>query len=269
MNRTKLTIYLFIPLAVTGVLIAMYFSGNVVLQRLVSPKLPPMSPDTWREFGILENIQNLLLLAIIGTACFGVSLKTRMVERAGFAALVCFASFVFLEEIDYGVHFGTYARTEEGFHWFLPMSEWPPELATQIDVFSIPFNLHNIGGVNKLFKKTVDAAIILLFVLAPFIAPRLKNRWARYLAPDKYVVFTVIVMVVLREVAHALGDWEEGVVEAAKAAGETITRERGSISSNLSEFRELNTYYLFALYLANLVFFRAFPGEPPHAEEKD
>ncbi len=258
MNRTKLSVYLLIPVAVSTVLIAMYFSGSIVLQRLVSPKLPPLSPDAWREFGILENLQNLLLLGIVAIACVGVVKKTQKMERVALALLVLFAGFVFLEEIDYGVHFAAYLNADEDFNWFQPMRAWPIEMLAKTDLSSVPFNLHNIGGLNRYIKKTVDTLIVLLFVLAPFIAPRFKNPWARYLAPDKYVVFTVLAMVILRFITHELGDWEEGVVEAAQAAGQSIARERGSISSNLSEFRELNTYYLFALYLANLVFFRSF-----------
>ena len=45
---------------------------------------------------------------------------------------------------------------------------------------------------------------------------------------------------------------------AALAAG----REPGAISSNLSEFRELNFYYLLLVYCAGLVFCRRSPLEP-------
>ncbi|HPJ58027.1 MAG TPA: hypothetical protein PLK81_10315, partial [Kiritimatiellia bacterium] len=68
---SKLVIYLVIPVVLTGGLAAMYYSGVLMTQRLVAPKLPPLDSHSWREFGLLENGQTLLLAAIVATLTAG------------------------------------------------------------------------------------------------------------------------------------------------------------------------------------------------------
>ncbi|MCP4642031.1 MAG: hypothetical protein GY851_16430 [bacterium] len=255
MSKSKLTIYLVIPVAVSLVLLSMYFSGDIVLQRLVSPKLPPLPPDSWREFGILENLEHLILLGMFVVSCIGVVRKQNRIERYGFALLAAFTMFVFLEEIDYGTHVLAFLRCPVSFQWFLPVAEWPRELISQIDLVAEPVNIHNQAGLTKIMKNLADLSVFGLFLVTPFVAGRVRNTWVRYLAPEKYAVLTVIAIVILRCLTHALGDREEAAVKAAQIAGNTA-RELGSISSNLSEFRELNVYYLFLVYLAGIVFLR-------------
>lgn len=276
MDRRKVFVYVVVPAAVSLALMVLYFSGKIVLQRLVCPKLPPLSPDAWREFGLLENLQNLVLLALVGVACAGALRKKHALERAAWAGLAACALFVFAEEIDYGAHVRAYFFGGNEFHWFQPMREWPPELIAEIDLEAQPVNIHNQPGVNKAFKKAGDLLIGGVFVLLPLLAMRFRNQWLQYAAPDRYAILTVIAIVLLRSLTHALGSWEESQVgtlsdlmEAFHAgqAGEHAAalaegREPGAISSNLSEFRELNFYYLLLVYCAGLVFYRRSPLEP-------
>ncbi|HRZ17445.1 MAG TPA: hypothetical protein P5141_07765 [Candidatus Hydrogenedentes bacterium] len=276
MDKRKLLVYLIVPAAVSLALTAMYFSGNIVLQRIVCPKLPPLSPDAWREFGLLEGLQNVVLLALAGVACAGALRKRHALERAAWAGLAVCTLFVFAEEIDYGAHLRAYLFGGTEFNWFQPMREWPPELVGQIDLMAQPVNVHNQPGVNKVFKKAGDLLIGGVFVLLPLLAMRFRNKWLQYAAPDRYAILTVIAIVLLRSLTHALGSWEESQVGTLRdlmeafqtgqagdhAAALAAGREPGAISSNLSEFRELNFYYLLLVYCAGLVFCRRSPLEP-------
>lgn len=259
MRFRKIFVYLLIPVLLTGFLMAMYFSGNIVLQRLVSPKLPPLTPDAWREFGLLENLQNLLLLSLVAVAILGAVRKAIRGEKVLWLLVAAGALFVFLEEIDYGTHFSDFLATSEEFEWCAPMDDWTPELVSQIDFVQEPANLHNQPGLNKAFKRTGDALILVLFVVVPLLALRIRKPWFRYCAPDTYAVFAVAAMVLLSSLTHYLGDLDTEAVRAAQEAG-NFHRELGSISKNLSEFRELNFYYLLLVYCADVVFMRRSPA---------
>ena len=63
-TRTKWIVYGIVPAALNITAQGMYFSGDLVLQRLICPKLPPLSRNAYREFGLLANVQNLLLIVI-------------------------------------------------------------------------------------------------------------------------------------------------------------------------------------------------------------
>lgn len=276
MDRRKVIVYVVVPVAVSLALMALYFSGNIVLQRIVCPKLPPLSPDAWREFGLLENLQNLVLLSLAGVACAGVLRKKHALERAAWAGLAACALFVFAEEMDYGAHVRAYFFGGNEFNWFQPMREWPPELVKEIDLEAQPVNVHNQPGVDKALKKASNIVIGGVFVLLPLLAMRFRNKFLQYAAPDKYAILTVVAIVLLRSLTHALGSWEESQVGTLRdlmeafhagqagdhAAALAAGREPGAISSNLSEFRELNLYYLLLVYCAGLVFFRRSPLEP-------
>ena len=296
MSKKKVLIYLAIPTALTLTLIAMYFSGNLVLQRIVCPKLPPLSPDAWREFGLLESLQHLFILAILVAACIGALRKKVPIERIGFLFIALFSAFMLLEEIDYGDHYITYLGHDADFEWFLPVAEWSPELIEDLDLDVTPFNLHNRGDLTNLIKDGSTVIIILLFVLAPFVGPRHRNPWAKYLAPDKYALLTVIAMVLLSSLAHYLGDRQWDAIKEAVMAGLSLLYKEegaippnlsvwaairevcaaglpvpydagGAIRKNLSEFRELTMYYLFLVYVIDLVFCRRFRSEDESPED--
>lgn len=258
MNRlVKWIVYGAIPLCLSLVLQLMYFSGNLVLQRLVCPKLPPLPPDAYREFGLLENLQNLFVLAMVIILLIGALRSVHRVQRFAFLALTVFSTFIFLEEIDYGTHFYAYAQLEEVAGWFEPArSDHFQALLAQSDFTASPFNLHNRGDLTDVFKGIASAVVLGLFVLAPFLTGRIRNPWFHYVTPDRFAVITVVVMVVLRLVTHQLGNLDAQWAAMPPSGGGTSTREVGAMNNNLSEFRELTTYYLFLVYLAVLVFFR-------------
>jgi hypothetical protein len=269
-DKNKLLIYVLIPLTLTTILAAMYFSHILVLHRLVSPKLPPLLADSWREFGLLENAQNILLLVMVVVLLVGVWRATEKLQRLAFCLVALFTLFVFLEEVDYFTHWHAYLTAEENIRWFDPMPlEQLLALADENEE-ATNFNLHNQGEMTKIFKIVGDFTIISLFVLLPLIAPYIRNRYVRYAAPEHYTILTCVLMLVMSKLIHQIGKVDEFLFKAVHIVskldqyylsnsilgGWEPTMELGSISSNLSEFRELNMYYLFMVYLIVLVFYR-------------
>ena len=226
MSKRNLIVYLIVPAAINLVLIGAYFSGVSWLQTIVSPVLPGMNPDTGREFGLLENLQNVLLISIVVVAAIAVKRKPSKLEKAAFACLFLLAVFVFLEEIDYGLHYYEYVMDVGMFQ------------AAQVR------NVHNIGGLTKFIKKLLDLCMALFFVVAPLALAKSGKPLLRYLTPDRYSVLTMIVMVLMSKLAHLLNDL--GFAET------------GSIHKNISEFRELTIYYIFLVYLCEVVLWRAY-----------
>ncbi|MFO7973722.1 MAG: hypothetical protein R6V12_03725 [Candidatus Hydrogenedentota bacterium] len=260
MRIRKVIIYLIVPIGVSLLLNIMYFSGNIVLQRIVVPNLPPLPLQDWREFGLLENLQHLLLLAIIMTAAYGTYRKRWKWERLGFALLSLGTLFVFLEEIDYGTVYHDYLTSDHDFEWFMPRSEWSPDLLGELSQEE-SFSVHNQFKLTRIFKHVGDTLLVLIFGIVPLVAWRVDNRWLTYLAPDRFAVLTLIAIFVLRNITHALGDWEASIIAQAAESGVSIERELGAISKNLSEFRELNLYYLYFVHAVTLVFMRESPAE--------
>ncbi len=230
--KKKLAIYLFVPSVMSLGLIGAYFSGVHWLQQIVCPRFDKvLYVNSAREFGLLENLQNVFLIAIAVIAGLGVRRKKRKIEKAALILLCLFAIFVFLEEIDYGLHYVELAKGVK-----------PLE---QAEVR----NVHNIGDINKFMKKGSDIGLAVFFVVIPLAFAKSRISLLRYLAPSRYAILTMVAMVLLSTLAHSLKDNGFG-------AG-------GSIGKNISEFRELNIYYLFMIYIFDVVFRRSYGAPVP------
>ena len=234
----KTLIYAVVPVAIALPLILAYFSGVGWLQQVVSPRITGMWPKSSREFGLLENLQNVMLLAIAVIATMAVKRKERRLEKVGFAAIFVFAVFVFLEEIDYGLHFYEYAK------------------GVRFDEVAQVRNLHNLGDTNKLVKRLLDTGMVAMFVIAPLVFAKSRKPLLRYVTPDRYSILTLLAMLAMSQLAHFLRNAEVGTP--------------GNIDKNISEFRELSIYYLFLVFLYTVVFQRNWetaPAEPEDASE--
>lgn len=227
MNFKKILVYFVIPMTVSLTLIGMYFSGNNTLQEIVSPRMPGYNPDTWREFGLLENLQNLVLLAMFIVVLLSLRKKTNWTERLGFVLLAVFTLFVFLEEIDYGLHYYEYIN-DIGWKESREVRNW-----------------HNQGDRTDIMKQLVDAFTISLFLLVPLLFSRSKRPLLRYIAPDRHSILTLVAAFLTSRLAHSLQDMDIGT--------------RGTIHNNLSEFRELVTYYVYFLFVAEVGLRRSLP----------
>jgi hypothetical protein len=220
-----------LPAVMSLLLMAMYFSGNAYLQNIVAPKMDSMPIFSAREFGALELLQNFFLLCI-----FFYSVRSFMAGQCAQIKLVALllasiSVFAFLEEIDYGAHFIEYFT---GQHGSLAQENWNR-------------NWHNktsSSGVQNVsyLKLATDIGMLSGFVLAPLLLSRVRNRTIRLLVPSKWMIATVFLIVLLSLLAHYLDD----------AGHSMIGNIPGNLHKNVSEFRELNMYYLLLLYVAVL-----------------
>ncbi len=226
MKITRHFVYWLLPGLYLLALIGMYFSGNPTLQEIVAPSFN-------REFGLLEQSQNLLLLAIVAAGVVGYRRASTPFERLMFAGLIGMGSWMFLEENDYGLHVWEWARN------------------VPIILRSQARNLHNIkidgiGRVTDLFKWSIDFGMVFLFVILPLIGSRIRRPWIRYFTQDPLIMAGFFCSLLLSRLAHLIDDlgWNSG----------------GSIAGNMSEFRECFTYYLVLVYWWELARHRRWPG---------
>jgi len=217
MSRTRLFIYFFLPLALSLLCVGFYFSGIPTLQWIIAPDIAGVHPNSKREFGLLENLQNLTILLVILFSVRGLFLKHSRIEQAALVLLALMSTLVFLEEIDYGLHFWEYARGI------------PPDLAQEVR------NFHNVGDRTSQIKRFVDLVMVLFFVLFPLLGRRSTKPFIQYLRPSPYIILTLIVGAITRGIAHTLSD-------QGRAEG-------GMLDHNISEFREFVTYYVIMLYV--------------------
>jgi hypothetical protein len=193
----------------------MYFSGIPWMQEFVAPRAN-------REFGALENLENLILLAMLWVACAGVARKRERVERALLGVAAALILLVLLEEIDYGWHYfelWTGTRSPEG-------------------TFR---NLHNIGKAHHPIHTFGIVLAVLCFGLFPLLGARTRIAVTRYRPPHVLYVATLASMIVVGQAVRLLN---------------RVVETNQSLKGNLTEFEEVYIYYIFFLYLCELVYFR-------------
>lgn len=212
MSAKQHFLYWMLPLFLMLATIFMYYAGTGFTEELVAPAIN-------REFGLLENLQNVVLLLImfyllrLAITANGVQMK--LLFFAGFL----FSVFIFLEEIDYGLH------------WIEHFSNTPEQEKLVVR------NFHNQGKGGGYLKFAANVFIGAVFVVFPYIRFR-KNSFLRQFSPSKRLLFTVLTILIITNVAHYF------------SASSHFTN--GALISNYSEFEETAIYYLFLLYLMEL-----------------
>ena len=207
-DKRRIQLYAVAPLSFTLVLIALYFSGVDILQTITSPA-------SQREFGLIENVQNLLLLTAALLCWRSAKLEKHKAWRWFWHLAVCACLLLFMEEIDWGDHYWsalTGMQRPGGEH----------------------FNIHNQGNITRWLKKLVDGGSVIFFLLLPLAGKRLPEKW-RPLIPDLHSALTLFCGFLTSKLAHVLED-----------AG---CDNNGSLLNNISEFREIFTYWVGLLYL--------------------
>lgn len=223
--------HLVIPAVVSLGLMALYFSGVQTLQSIVAPSIEGLPAFSRREFGALEMMQNLVLLAIIVLLVDALIRLRGPFVKLGCVVLLAVVSFLFLEEIDYGAH------------WTGLLTEQKQALSPHTWVRNVHNRLTEDGVQYGSYMKAASKLIVVLaFVAAPFLLRYSEQPTVRLLRPSRWMAATAFLMFVLSVLAHALD--QAGLSE--------INGIRGNLEYNISEFRELNMYYLFLLYFVDL-----------------
>lgn len=210
--------YWIIPLLVLVPLMIMYFSNVKWAQELVCPSV------NW-ELGIVENLQILLLIMMLIISVIAVFRKKNTIEKILFSFLSVFALFVLLEEIDYGAHFLRYFKGRSD-TFFVDMTG--------------KANVHNLGNNARIFKRSIYPLMLLLFIITPIYVHKFKNPVFKYLIPNKWFVVTAVITILSYAVPRLLVDFN--------------ILEDGGFGVNIGEFSEIMVYYIFFLYLFEIIF---------------
>ena len=223
--------HLVLPGIISLLLMAMYFSGSVFLQQIVAPTLDRVPLYSAREFGALEMLQNCFLLGIVfyTMRCL-LAARDSGVQLVALL-LVVVSVFTFLVEIDYGAHFIEFLTGE---HSSLAQETWTRNWHNKTNSSSVQYASY--------MEFVTIVGVLVGFVFAPLFLSGVRNPSIRLLLPSKWMISTVILVVLLSILAHNLDD----------AGYSVIGGRTGNLHKNISEFRELNMYYLFLLYSAIL-----------------
>ncbi len=218
----KHLVYWLAPAAVMLIYIFVYFFDIFGLSYLMAPAFN-------REFGIIENTQALTIVAI-GFVCLkGFNYWEKLVKF--FFRIGLFTSvFIFLEEIDYGLHY---------YDWFIGK---PTEVIVE-EYKSGVRNLHNSFGLTEVFKKGVYVFLAFICLLAAKPKRFLNFSWFKKFQsvipnrfrPDSYLALTVLLIPLISQLAFFIKRNLEVKSEVLKW--------------NTSEFEETLIYYAIFLYV--------------------
>lgn len=226
--KKQVTLFLIIPLLFNLLFVGLYFSGIDSLQQLIAPlMIENTHQPSWREFGLVEQLQNIFLLCIVIVFLLATVKREIKLEKFFFASGTIVMLFLFLEEIDYGLHF---------WHYFTGQS---------LDIGRL--NWHNQQTFSEkengsYLRRIGDLVEVCWFVLIPLISLRKRIPLVSNIAPSPWLIITLIVGVACSSLAHFLDDSGMG----------TINGRAGGMSGNISEFRETSSYYLYFLYALQL-----------------
>lgn len=226
--KKKVILFVLIPVTFNLFFFGLYFSGVDWLQQLVAPRMTDAIPvSSWREFGVVEQLQNIFLLYIVIVFLVAAVKRKCIIEKVVFAAGFFLMLFLFLEEIDYGLHF---------WHYFI---DSPSEVSR--------FNWHNQHTFSnhengRYLRKLGDLVIVCWFLLLPLLSYRFNFQRVKSVIPSPWFIATLIVSFLCTSLAHYLDDQGMGMINGRP----------GILDGNVSEFRETTTYYLYLLYALQL-----------------
>lgn len=225
--RTRILLYGAVPLVLVGGMAVAYYHGPDALRRLVSPEHLAVHPDSQREFGLLESLQNAALLALAVVAAIGVRRKRVLLPRVVLWGLLLAGAFVLLEETDYGMHYAELFRGE-------PVTDEQPGW----------HNLHRVTYMDGVLHNVAKFGMLTFFGGFAIVFAGSRNATLRHLAPDRMSVLTILLVT--------------GVQEWVWHLAETTPVTHGSLSGNGREieFTELGMYGLALVYAVDLAFWR-------------
>lgn len=233
MNTTKpLFYFIIIPVFINLVCIGLYFSGIEFAQQIIAPTIAWLPNDSWREFGLLEQLQNFYLLIMLAILLIAVINRTRLIEKLFFGLITAVILFIFLEEIDYGLHFYEFFNEE---YSGIKVRNWHNQ---ETD------NKQNVSSL----KKVADIIMVIWFVILPLFKNKINNGLIKSMIPSCWFISAFIITIIMTKSAHFLDHNDYSIIDGVP----------GNLSGNISEFKEANNYYLFLLYVIQLVKIKSF-----------
>lgn len=211
--------YWIIPSTFLLVCMAIYFLDIFGMSGVISPPLN-------REFGLIENVQLLLILGIFILSIRSVRTSEVRIQRYFFVFVAFFSAFIFLEEIDYGIHYYEY------------FTSYTIEENSTGAFEDKPRNIHNQGRVRQYTMWVVYLGLIILLGLSTFVRNRIfkKDSLIRWLIPSNgFFILSLIAMFLLNELTLYL---DQNVKDP----------EITSLNGNTLEFQETFIYYIALLY---------------------
>lgn len=208
--------YFFIPVFLFTVFSVLYITGGDEVREVIAPQFN-------REFGVLENMQNLMLIAAIGYSIFiyfRMDIITKL-ERMVILGLGFLGLLILLEETDYGMHFYDFLMGR-------------PIFSSSIRFRGMYLrNLHNISFLIEIFRFFKGTLFWCAFCLFVFF---FKNKQEFSLIPKKWIIFPILFACFLPPILFFF-----------KIDG--LNPERYHRSQMISELNEMLLYYTFFLYL--------------------
>ena len=233
-NRlTPLTKFCWILLFGNALFIGFYFSGIPLLQQIIAPTInkPNFNFQQMREFGLLEITQNILLLSIIVILLKSAIKVPDMMIKAFFGIGVAAFVFLFLEELDYGLHIYKYFSGEfsekQYFSWH---NQWDD----------------GVENATKL-KRANDAVNGLWFFVIPLLfkwakSEKITSIFFYKIIPTIWFPMGMLIAFICSKGAHQLDELGLAVINGIN----------GNLQGTLAEFRETSIYYLYFLYAIHL-----------------
>ncbi len=231
MSNQKLLLFIALPICLNLAFIGFYFSGNQFLQYLIAPQFDWLHHRSWREFGLLEQLQNAYLLIIFILFATEVIKRPLLLEKTFFLSGALVMLFLLLEELDYGVHFYEYAIGQE----------------SAIEVTQRNWHNRDIAGksINGRLKRSSNLLTIIWFFVFPLLAlaTTINFKSLKAIIPSPWFIAGFTLVLLFSSLSHYLDDIGMAYIDDMQ----------GGLKGNISEFRETNTYYLFLLYAVQLV----------------
>ena len=223
--------YLIIPGVMGLVAIAMYFAGSTTLQYFLAGNPLDPHPGLARDLGAINLMQDLFLLT---TLFFGI--RSVVAARGAGARVITVLLLALLvlsltAEVDYGK---ALMRLVTGHVSLTPREAWE-------------LNWQKRGGatpeqVDQMLLLGVQLVVLGLFVALPLLLRASRNRTVRMFAPVGWAAVTALMAGLLWHLAVILNGEGQAILNG----------EAGNLEHHLSEFLELNLYYLLLLYCATL-----------------
>lgn len=212
MERDKLTHFAYwqFPLLAGILLVFMNYSGIRWATELISP-------DVNREFGLLENLQLLLIAATFTYSVKAIRLKNFWLEKWAYVVLSLFFVVLFLEEIDYGIHYYEYF------------------IKGVVEDKSIVRNFHNQGDNNYYLRQASYAVMVFLFVVLPFFRNKIKSSFLHHFSASFMIIYSFSVYLFIGQLSRWMPKLGMPVNE--------------SLRGNHQEFEELVLYFIILLFV--------------------